>query len=71
MALCRFSSVYLLGGPRVGAEMGALETAEVEVGMPLPLVGALGALPVSSSLPVGGGLLQGLRQVCWPAILFG
>ena len=49
--------MYLPGGPGAGVRVGALKMAGVRVGVPLPLVGALGAPPASSSLPVGGGLL--------------
>ena len=71
MALCRSLFVYLPDRPGAGAGVGALETARVGVDVPLPLVGAPGAPSASSSLPVGGGLLRGLRQVRGPAIFFG
>ena len=61
--------MYKPGGPgaeaRAGAGVGvkALEAAGVGVGVSLPLVGTSGAPLASSSLPVGGGLLQGLQRV--------
>lgn len=51
-------------GTRAGTKVGAQETANVRVLVPLPLV----RVPVSLSSPVGGGLRRGLQRVCRPAI---
>ena len=53
VALCRFSSMYLPGGPGAEAGVGALEAVRVGMGVPLPLEEAF---PLSSSMPARGGL---------------
>ena len=64
IALYRFLSVYLPGGPeteaKVGAEVGvgALEMARIGVSVPLSLMGAFGASPMSLFLLVGRRLWQ-------------
>ena len=54
-----------IAGAVAGAGVGARDITRVGVGVPLPSVGAT---PASSSLQVGGGLRQRLRQAQGPAI---
>lgn len=61
MVFYKFILVYILGGPGVGAEIGAGLRAEIWAGKNVDILLLLvGAPPVSSSLPTK----MGLRQVC-------
>lgn len=76
VARYRSTSVYVPPSgarARARAEVGVRETTSVKVraGVPLPSMEASKVPPVSSSLPIGKKLQQGLWQVCGPPLLIG
>lgn len=56
VVFCKFILVYILGGLKVGVEVGAQEVAVIRKSMLLLLIKALKAFLARLSLPVGRGL---------------